>query len=178
MYKLTGERQLRPLRESDQVFLDDLYASRRLDLQQLPMAPVIVAQMIKMQQHVQMSGIQQHFPEAQHFIVEEAGQPVGRVVIDAGTSDLRLVDIAMMPQAQRKGIARSVLRAMQEEALENNLNISLAVEIHNQAARALYLQMGFFVQGSDGLFEQMHWYSSSDKQHVADKQLGTQHVTA
>lgn len=178
MYKLTGEHRLRPLGGDDQGFLDDLYASRRTDLQQLPMATVMLAQMIKMQQHVQMSGIQQHFPEAQHFVVEEAGRPVGRVIIDTGVTDLRLVDIAILPQAQRKGIARSILRAMQEQARESNLNVSLAVEITNQAARTLYLQMGFFVQSSDGLFEQMHWHRPTGNQEVANNQSSAQHVTA
>ncbi|WP_422980098.1 GNAT family N-acetyltransferase [Undibacterium sp. Ji49W] len=158
MYKLTGGCQLRAPREDDQAFLDVLYASRRLDLQQLPVDPVVVAQMIKMQQHVQMAGIRQHFPDAQHWIVEQTGQPVGRVIIDAGTNDMRLVDIAIAPEAQRQGIARSVLLAMQEEATEQNQVVSLAVELSNHAAKALYLQMGFLVQSTDGLFEQMHWH--------------------
>ncbi|MFZ6770512.1 GNAT family N-acetyltransferase [Undibacterium sp. Di26W] len=157
MYKLTGERQLRMQREDDQVFLDALYASRRQDLQQLPMDAVVVAQMIKMQQHLQMVGMRQHYPEAQHYIVELAGKSVGRVIIDAGANDLHLVDIAIAPEVQRNGIARSVLLAMQEQALEKNLGISLAVELRNPGARALYLQMGFLVQSSDGLFEQMRW---------------------
>lgn len=161
MYKLTGERQLRALKEGDQVFLDALYANRRPDLQQLPLDPVAVAQMIKMQQHVQMAGIQQHFPDAQHFIVEQAGKSVGRAIIDASASDLRLVDIAIAPEAQRQGIARSVLLAMQEQAREQNLAVSLAVELSNHAARMLYLQMGFVVWSNDGLFAQMHWHGSA-----------------
>lgn len=178
MYKLTGECQLRPVGEDDQNFLDALYASRRPDLQQLPLDPIAVAQMIKMQQHVQMAGVRQHFPEAQHYIVEQAGKSVGRVIIDAGANDLRLVDIAIAPEAQRNGIARSVLLAMQELALGKNLTISLAVELSNQAARALYLQMGFLVQSSDGLFEQMRWCGSSGVVDTAGMQMEQRDVTA
>jgi ribosomal protein S18 acetylase RimI-like enzyme len=178
VYNLTGDCQLRMFREDDQIFLDALYAGRRADLQQLPLDSIAVAQMIKMQQHVQMAGIRQHYPDAQHFIVEQAGKPVGRVIMDAGASDLRLVDIAIAPEAQRQGIARSVLLAMQEQAQEKNLAVSLAVELSNQAARTLYLQMGFLVQSNDGLFEQMQWHGSFHGGEKLGTQLGSQDVTA
>jgi len=182
VYKLTGERQLRTIRDGDQDFLDALYASRRPDLQQLPLDPVALVQMIKMQQRVQMAGIQQYFPEAQQFIVEQAGIAVGRVIIDAGANDLRLVDIAIAPEAQRQGIARSVLLAMQEQAMEKNLAVSLAVELSNHAARMLYLQMGFVVQSNDGLFAQMCWLGSAatiaSELVVADPQTEPRDVAA
>ncbi|MFZ6746075.1 GNAT family N-acetyltransferase [Undibacterium sp. JH2W] len=157
MYKLPGTLKLREVSGDDQSFLDVLYASRREDLRQMPMDAAFISKMIKMQQHVQMEGIRMNFPEAVHFIIEDAGQRAGRIIIDTGETDLRLIDIAIAPHAQRQGIARIILNAMQLEAQGKDIGISLAVEQTNFVARGLYLQMGFVVHSADHLFEQMHW---------------------
>ncbi|MDE2430634.1 MAG: GNAT family N-acetyltransferase [Burkholderiales bacterium] len=166
MYKLNGELSLRAVTEHDQSFLDDLYISRREDLQQLGLASAMLDQLIKMQQQAQSLGIHQHYPNADYWIVAHGNQAVGRVVVDAGSTDFRLVDIAIIPAAQRKGIAREILFAMQERARHQNMGISLAVEKNNNVARSLYLGMGFFVHSDDMLFEQMHWRAASSTMAV------------
>ncbi|MES2036974.1 MAG: GNAT family N-acetyltransferase [Pseudomonadota bacterium] len=157
MYKLPAALMLRKVSDDDQVFLDALYVSRREDLRQMPMDAAFIAQMIKMQQHVQMEGVRMNFPEASHLIIEDADQPVGRIIIDTGSNDLRLVDIAIIPAAQRKGIAKAFLLAMQADAQSQGKGVSLAVEQTNFAARGLYLQLGFVAHSADALFEQMYW---------------------
>ncbi|MFZ6780734.1 GNAT family N-acetyltransferase [Undibacterium sp. Ji83W] len=157
MYKLPAALALRKVNDDDQAFLDVLYASRREDLQQMPMDAAFIAQMIKMQQHVQMEGIRMNYPDAGHWLIEDAGQPVGRVIIDTGSNDVRLVDIAIIPAAQRRGIAKAILLAMQADAQSQGKGVSLAVEQTNFAARGLYLQSGFVVHSADALFEQMYW---------------------
>lgn len=157
VYKLPAALALREVHDDDQAFLDALYASRREDLRQMPMDAAFIAQMIKMQQHVQMEGVRMNYPDAWHYIIEDAGRPVGRIIIATTDYDLRLVDIAITPAAQRRGIARALLRAMQTEAKEQGKNIRLAVEQTNFVARGLYLQLGFVVHSADALFEQMQW---------------------
>ncbi|PXX36799.1 acetyltransferase (GNAT) family protein [Undibacterium pigrum] len=157
VYKLPAALGLREVHEDDQAFLDVLYASRREDLRQMPMDAAFIAQMIKMQQHVQMEGVRLNYPEARHVIVEHAGQPVGRVIIHAGSDELRLIDIAIIPSAQRQGIAKTILLALQADAQDQGKGVSLAVEQTNFAARGLYLKLGFVALGADALFEQMHW---------------------
>ncbi|MFZ6872268.1 GNAT family N-acetyltransferase [Undibacterium sp. Di27W] len=158
MYKLPAALALRKVLDLDQAFLDALYASRREDLRQMPMDAAFIAQMIKMQQHVQMEGVRMNYPDAGHYLVEDAGLAVGRVIIDTGEADLRLLDIAIIPSAQRQGIARAILQAMQAEAQEQGKGIRLAVEQTNFAARGLYMQLGFTVQSTDALFDQMYWH--------------------
>lgn len=78
-------------------------------------------------------------------------------MVDTGVSDIRIVDIAVLPFAQRAGAARTVLQALQASAREHGLGMSLAVGKANTAARALYRSQGFTVSSDDGLFEQMAW---------------------
>ncbi|MFZ6735786.1 GNAT family N-acetyltransferase [Undibacterium sp. Ji42W] len=170
MYKLPAALALRKVNDDDQAFLDALYASRREDLRHMPMDAAFIAQMIKMQQHVQMEGIRLNYPEALHLMIEDDGQPVGRVIIDTGSNDVRLVDIAIIPAAHRQGIARAMLQALQAHAANHGKSVSLAVEQTNFAARGLYLQTGFVALSTDELFEQMQWraHASTGSEVLAD----------
>lgn len=157
VYKLPAALTLREVHECDQMFLDTLYASRREDLRQMPVDVAVIAQMIKMQQHVQMQGVRLNYPDARHVIIERVGQPVGRFIINAGSDELRLIDIAIIPSAQRQGIAKAILLAVQADAQGQGKGVSLAVEQTNFAARELYMQLGFVAVSADPLFEQLHW---------------------
>jgi len=168
VYKLPAALALREVHEDDQAFLDALYASRREDLQQMPVDAVFISQMIKMQQHVQMEGVRMNYPEAMHCIIENAGLPVGRIIFTTNDHDLRLIDIAISPRAQRQGIARAVLLAMQLDAKTHCRDIHLAVEQTNFAARGLYMQMGFTTQSANALFEQMRWQHDAHIQQAQD----------
>ena len=157
MYSLPHPLALREAGEQDQHFLDALYATSREDLAPPGVDAAALMPLLKMQQQMQQAGFRNNFPNARHRILESAGQPIGRVVVDASPTDLRLVDIAILPQARRAGAARAVLLAMQSAARHQRLGVSLAVSKTNQAARALYLALGFQVIAQDELFEQMAW---------------------
>ncbi|MFZ6774897.1 GNAT family N-acetyltransferase [Undibacterium sp. SXout7W] len=135
----------------------ELYASRRGDLRLLEVDEAFIGSMIAMQQKIQMQGMEQSFPDAQHLIIAEPDQSIGRVVIDFGVTDIRLIDIAIMPSRQRQGIGRAVLAALQAMAMQKDLGMSLAVESTNIPARNLYFDMGFVTHSVDAIFEQMHW---------------------
>jgi len=172
VYNLPGTLHLRAVDETDNEFLAELYFSRRADLQQIPGDAQFVRQLIKMQQQMQAVGIRNNFPMAKHLLLEDRSVRIGGLVVDVGASDVRLVDIALLPEVQGRGIGKQVLRAMQEDALSRGLSMSLAVEKNNLRARALYLSAGFYVHSEDSMFEQLHWHPESKKladevQHAA-----------
>lgn len=159
---------LRPTRPDDQAFLDTLYFHTHEDLQIPGADPDFVRQLIRMQQQAQLRGIEQVFPQASHWLIEKKPanptewptvlpEPCGRVVLNSSTQELRLLDMAVMPQHRRSGVGRTVLQALQEQARASGQSLSLAVSKTNHAARQLYLGMGFKVCSADELFEQMEW---------------------
>ena len=150
---------LRPVCVDDQAFLGALYFRSREDLQFPGADPDFVLQLIKMQQQAQLNGFQQLFPEARHWVIEKASsaEPVGRAVINYGKNELRLVDIAVMPEHRRTGVGRFVLVALQQQASAGPCVVRLAVSKTNHAARQLYLGLGFGIDSADELFEQMLW---------------------
>jgi ribosomal protein S18 acetylase RimI-like enzyme len=157
VYKLPEPFELRAAGAGDRAFLEDLYFSSREDLHQALPDPTMVRQLVAMQRRMQEAGFAQNFPDAQHLVLQRAGQPIGRLVIDSAAGDLRVVDIAVAPAARRSGAAKAVLKALQAAASERNQSVSLAVAASNQPARALYLGLGFTVRSRDPVVEQMAW---------------------
>lgn len=141
---------------ADQPFMDALYRSTRTDLAALGAGPAIDA-VIAMQQKIHDSGQHAQFPQARHLLLEQNGRCVARIVLDRDARRLHLADIAVLPSAQRQGIASGLLRWMQQEAATADLQLTLNVRKDNHAARDLYLQHGFLPDGGDTVFDHMRW---------------------
>lgn len=161
MYDLPKPLALRQAGSNDQAFLDALYATSRDDLVQAGLPEQILATLLKTQQLTQQAGFQHHYPLAEHYILERSGVPIGRVVVHIDETGMRLLDIAVTPQARRSGCARAVLAAMQARARQRELDLSLSVAKTNHAARRLYLGQGFAVRSEDDVVEQMFWQGGS-----------------
>jgi ribosomal protein S18 acetylase RimI-like enzyme len=143
--------------EADFDFLGRLYASTRTDLKSPTADPALVASIIGMQQRFQAAGYRQDFPDAEYLVLERAGAPCGRIVVDAGPAALRLVDIALLPQARGQGLGGHIVRALQGCAAAAELPLTLAVHHVNPRARRLYIALGFESTRRDEVSEQMMW---------------------
>lgn len=176
MCNLYETLHLRPVNEADDAFLEALYFSRRTDLQQAGADEQFVRQLINMQYRTQLLGIKNTYPQARHLLIENAGLCVGRLVMDVGSADIRVIDLALVPDVQRKGMGKAVLRIIQHEATEKKLDISLSVEKNNLTARALYLKAGFKVHNDDALFEHMRWCRQWENE--SEQPTGQEHVAA
>lgn len=148
---------LRAIQEGDGPFMRALYASTRDDLRALPMPKAVVADLIAMQQQIHETGQRNAFPAARRWIVAWRGEAIGRIVVDMGDAEWRLIDIAILPAARRQGIGSAILRALQRGAATRGAAVALAVARSNDAARRLYVAAGFAVRGADELQEQMAW---------------------
>ena len=153
---------LHPLRarapdDADADFLARLYASTRPDLDSKTADPAFVASLIGMQQRFQAAGYRNDFPAASHLLLERGGAPCGRIVVDAGAQALRLVDIALLPEARGQGLGRHVLLALQACATQLGVPLTLSVHHSNPQARRLYLALGFHAHTINAVSEQMVW---------------------
>lgn len=157
MYELPPPYALRDVVPQDQSFLETLYFSSREDLHHVSDDPQVVRQLIQMQQRMQVAGLLHTYPDAAQWIVLRLGQAVGRVVVDVGPVDMRVVDMAVLPEARRLGAARAVLRALQQTATAQRLTVSLTVSLTNAPARKLYAGEGFVEQSHNGVMAEMRW---------------------
>ena len=141
----------------DHIFLEQLYCESREDLHALALEPEIFQRLMLMQMHTHQQGVQQRYPNSQSWMIISHEQTIGRMVIDVTELDLRLVDIAISVTARGKGIAQSVLLAMQNFASHKGYTISLSVSCSNHRALNLYRKCGFRAISGDSLFWQMRW---------------------
>ena len=144
-------------RESDQEFMQQLYAATRDDLRMIPGDPAFVTQLIAMQQQMQTAGYRNIYPNAEYWVIEHAGKPIGRIVLHITPAEIRVVDMAVLPEVRSKGFGTEVLRAIQKNATERKLSLALRVHHDNPRAQRLYAALGFVTTSSDDLSEQMQW---------------------
>jgi ribosomal protein S18 acetylase RimI-like enzyme len=147
--------------DADADFLARLYASTRMDLHSATADAGFVASLIAMQQRFQAAGYRDNFPGASYLLLEHLGKPCGRIVVDAGPQRLRLVDIALLPEARGQGLGSHILRGLQACAAQLGLPLTLSVHHSNPRARKLYLALGFAPGSRNEVSEQMVWLSKT-----------------
>lgn len=142
--------QLRPVETADQAFLFQLFCAIRPELAMLPES------LLQMQFRAQTLSYGAKYPGAEHQIVAEEGRPVGHLLVDRSPERIHLVDIALLPEVQGKGIGSELLQALQQEAAASSRPVRLSVYETNPA-QWLYARLGFAVTGHDGTRLQMTW---------------------
>lgn len=76
---------------------------------------------------------------------------------DASSAPVVIVDIAVHPDDQRKGIGTEVVRALLATAASGNRSVRLSAVFGTPALR-WYQQLGFVDTGGDALYRQLVWH--------------------
>jgi len=148
---------LRQATPDDLEFLHAVYATTRAEeLAVTGWSDAQKAQFCRMQSTAQDAHYRQHYPAAQFSIIERAGVPAGRLYVNRGTDEIRIIDIALLPEHRRAGIGSSFLRALMEEARIGGKVLSIHVEKFNPALR-LYQRLGFQPREDQGVYLLMDW---------------------
>jgi ribosomal protein S18 acetylase RimI-like enzyme len=135
---------LRPQTEEDYAFLCRVYVSVRWgELQAVPWTDEQRVAFLEDQYSKQHSHYTTYYTRSDFLIVEKDGIPIGRLCIDRGhPADLRVVDIALLPEGRGSGIGGALLEAVLAEARAEGKKASIHVEQENPAKR-LYARLGF-----------------------------------
>jgi ribosomal protein S18 acetylase RimI-like enzyme len=143
--------------DGDRVFVDALYASTRTEeMAQVPWPPDAVAAFLQSQASLQRAHYTKYYPDALRLIVEREEQPVGRVYIHESPQEVRLMDIALLPDHRGQGIGSAILGALVDHARERSTRITLHVEPAN-AAQRMYRRLGFRLVESRGVYDFLEW---------------------
>ncbi|WP_049976294.1 GNAT family N-acetyltransferase [Azospirillum sp. B506] len=154
---------LRPETDQDQEFLRTLYVSVRWE----ELAPADWTDDAKVgflsQQFIfQTRHYKTHYAGAAWGIITDGGDPVGRLYLHQGPSDLRIVDISLLPSHRGRGIGAGFIRAVFAQGAAAGTGVSIHVEMFNHAARRLYERLGFVQTGDDtGVHRRMDWFPPS-----------------
>jgi ribosomal protein S18 acetylase RimI-like enzyme len=150
------EFALRAAGPNDGPFLYRLYENthgRRFA--QLPLSPAQRDNLLRIQSEAQRAGYRQQYPESKDLIIETAGAPVGRVWLSQSASAVHIVDIAVLPEYQGRGLGTAVLGQVIEHAATSCKSVRLSVDRMNARAAQLYRRLGFQVVGANEVYEEM-----------------------
>src|SRR5260370_37477385 len=115
---------VRPALPQDEIFLYELYVAIRGP--QFARAQLTAAQreqLLRMQFQAQLSSYTQQFPNSCYHLVVLDSKPVGRLWFAPVEGAFQLVDIAMHPNVQSKGLGTAIVQQLQQEAQKAKLPI-------------------------------------------------------
>jgi GNAT superfamily N-acetyltransferase len=149
---------VRPALPQDEIFLYDLYSAIRGP--EFALAPITVQQredLIRMQFRAQMAAYTQMYPNSCYHLVLLDSKPVGRLWFAPGDGEFLLVDIALHPSLQNKGIGSVIVRRLQEEATKARLPIRSTVYRFNPGSLRFHQRLGFTIMRADEMNYYMEW---------------------
>lgn len=148
---------LRAAAPGDDDFRFSVYASTRADeLRAWGWSPEQRDAFLKLQFSAQERGYQSCFPDADRSLICLDQRAVGLVTVQRSATEIRLIDIALLPDARGRGLGGQVLRLLQDEAEISGRPLRLQV-LKTNPARRWYIRLGFSRVTDHGLHEEMEW---------------------
>jgi ribosomal protein S18 acetylase RimI-like enzyme len=148
---------LRPITPEDERFLARLYASTRAEeLAVTGWSEEETALFCRRQFDAQSAHYRENYPGALLQIVEREGVSIGRLYVARWEREIRIMDIALLPEFRGAGIGSQLLRELQDEARSVGKTLTIHVERFNPALR-LYERLGFRRVEDKGVYLLMEW---------------------
>jgi ribosomal protein S18 acetylase RimI-like enzyme len=149
---VTNAIALRPIRPEDRDLLCRIYGSTRTEeLAPVPWTDEQKSAFVRQQFDAQTAYWDEQYPEAERSIVEVDGAPAGRLYVQRWPKEVRLVDIALLPDFRGRGLGTELIQRLVSEAARAGKPVTIHVEIFNPA-RALYERLGFAPRGEQGMY--------------------------
>lgn len=134
---------LRPATDDDAELLLRVYASTRDDeLRRVPWPHEQKDAFVRMQFEAQARHYRAHYAGATYEVILVDGAPAGRLYLYRTPRELRIMDVALLPEFRRRGIGERILRDLFADADQRGRLVSIHVE-HLNPARRLYERLGF-----------------------------------
>jgi ribosomal protein S18 acetylase RimI-like enzyme len=134
----------------DDAFLYSLFRAnnmRTLELSGLPLA--FLDDLVAMQHRSRMQTYQKMFPAAAWSIVECAGQPVGEIVEHDEGDRIYVVDIALLPDWQARGLGTALMREVMARCAARGIGVRAKVMINNEPSLKMFRKLGFVASAPD-----------------------------
>jgi GNAT superfamily N-acetyltransferase len=153
-----GTLTTRPQTAADAPFLFALFAAAKMpEMALMPMDAAGKQFLLQMQFRSMTATYRQQYPNARFEIVELDGQAVGRLVTDVQPDCVYYVDIAVIPERQRGGLATALMTAVLEEPRRLGLPGRVKVMAGNIASIRLCQRLGMTPRSEQAPFVELEW---------------------
>src|SRR5215471_9771371 len=152
-----GVVSFRPVEADDGPFLLEVYGSTRAE--ELALTGWEQQQrdaFLKMQldaQHVHYRG---QYPSAQYIVVLLDGSRVGRLYIADRDSEIRILDVTILPEYRGAGIGTALVRHLMALSSAAGKPLTIYVETFNRSL-GLFERLGFVRSGENGYSLLLQW---------------------
>ncbi|MDE1156504.1 MAG: GNAT family N-acetyltransferase [Acidobacteriaceae bacterium] len=155
----------------DDVFLRELFfAVKALEFAPLQLQPEVLTELLEMQYQNQQQGYASIFPNAKDCIVWVDDQRAGRLMLARSTTEMRIVDLALLESYRGQGVGGDLLQFCKQQAEVAQLPLCLSVRYNNPAKR-LYERAGFVVQSrGDGVSLEMSWQQGESLKETPEEE--------
>ena len=152
---------LRPVCSSDSELLFATYASTRADeLAQVGWEAAQKESFLRMQFDAQRKFYESEYPGAEFQIILVAGEAAGRLYVHRREQEIRIMDIALLPEFRGRGIGTVLLNEILAEGERTARPVTIHVESFNPAQR-LYQRLGFVQVANNGVYHLLEWRSDA-----------------
>ena len=153
-----GTLELRPVTDDDDQFLLSIYAStREEELSQAEWAEGQKEMFLRWQFDLQRREYDARFPNASYNVIVIDQQPAGRIWVGSDDKQIRLLDIALLPEFQNRGAGTILLRRLMDQAGKSGKALRHMVFLLNNNADRFYERLGFTVIEDLGAYKHMEW---------------------
>jgi ribosomal protein S18 acetylase RimI-like enzyme len=149
---------LRPVTPADREFLVAVYGGTRAqELAQVDWEEGQKEAFVRWQFERQEEEYKQRYPDARYDVILVDGVPAGRIWVGIDDKQIRLLDIAIIPQFQNRGVGTQLLRQLMSEATQTKKALRHMVFVLNDNAHRFYERLGFVVIEDLGGYKHMEW---------------------
>jgi ribosomal protein S18 acetylase RimI-like enzyme len=143
--------------EADLAFVFALYAQvRAAELAPVPWPEDAKDAFLAEQAALQHRHYLANYPGADLLVIEGESRPIGRVYVYRAPAEIRIMDIALIPDWRNRGIGTRLLNEICDEARATGSRVTLHVEPDNPAQR-LYRRLGFGLIEHRGVYDFLGW---------------------
>ena len=150
--------RLRPAGPDDEECLYRVYANTRADeVAAWGWNEAQQEAFLRMQFKAQQRAYEWQFRDAEHSIILCDEERAGRMIVVRTNVEIRLTDIALLPEYRNAGVGTFLVKDLQAQARAASLPLRLRVLKTNVAARRLYERLDFSLTGEDDVNFTMEW---------------------
>jgi GNAT superfamily N-acetyltransferase len=140
-------------RAADAELLLAVYAStREEELAVVAWTPAEKDAFLRMQFDAQDRFWREQRPDGIFDVILVDGEPAGRLYVDRRPEEIRIVDIALLPDHRAMGVGTLLIRRILDEGIASGRRVTIHIERGNRA-RALYDRLGFRHIDTTGVYD-------------------------
>ena len=162
---------LRPIQDGDSEWLYAIYASTRTgELAQVGWDDTQKEAFLRMQFDAQRKFYESGYPGAEFQIILVADEPAGRLYVHRREKEIRIMDIALLPEFRGRGIGSALLNEVLSDGQLTARPVTIHVESFNPAQR-LYERLGFKRVAGNGVYYllEKNWADAAVTKHGCAK---------